>query len=120
MQGRRGAAHRLPATGATRANPRGRLAGVGHQKATDPVLGELLNQVECSSVVADPESIEAANVRELRHGYDRATKLPARLVEELARVTTLAQEVWQEARAKNQPTRAAVLRPKAGRKLAPV
>ncbi len=78
------------------------LAGVGHQKATAAVIGELLHQVEGSSVVADPESIEAANVRELRHGYDRATKLPARLVEELARVTTLAQEVWQEARAKNQ------------------
>jgi carboxypeptidase Taq len=48
-----------------------------------------------------PDSVEAANVRELRHGYDRATKLPKRLVEELAKVTTLAQEAWQEARAKD-------------------
>ncbi|MFO0849198.1 MAG: carboxypeptidase M32 [Gemmataceae bacterium] len=77
------------------------LAGLSHQKATDPRIGELLSECEGSEVVRDPDSVETANVRELRHGYDRATKLPQRLVEELARVTTAAQEAWQEARAKN-------------------
>ena len=38
------------------------------------------------------------NVREIRRAYDRAVKLPQRLVEELARVTSVAQQVWQEAR----------------------
>ncbi len=33
--------------------------------------------------------------------YDRAVKLPKELVEELARVTTRAQQVWQEARQAN-------------------
>jgi len=90
----------MPKGGATlRGDQLALLAGLAHQKATDPIIGELLSTVEGSSL--DPESMEAANVRELRHGYDRATKLPARLVEELAKVTTLAQEVWQEARAKN-------------------
>ena len=42
------------------------------------------------------------NVREIRRVYDRAVKLPARLVEELARTTTRAQNVWQEARAANR------------------
>lgn len=77
------------------------LAGMAHEKAVDSKLGELLAAVEGSPLVADPESVEAANLREWRHGYDRATKLPARLVEELAQVTTRAQEAWQEARAKN-------------------
>lgn len=77
------------------------LATLTHQKATAPKIGELLAAVEATDFVADPESIEAANVRELRHAYNRATKLPSRLVEELARVTTAAQEVWQVARAKN-------------------
>lgn len=77
------------------------LAGLSHQKATDAHIGELLAACEGSEVVRDPDSVEAANVRELRHGYDRATKLPQRLVEELARVTTAAQEAWQEARAKD-------------------
>ncbi len=74
------------------------LASLAHEKATDPKIGELLAAVEGK---AAPDSVEAANVRELRHGYDRATKLPKRLVEELAKVTTLAQEAWQEARAKD-------------------
>jgi carboxypeptidase Taq len=38
------------------------------------------------------------NVRELRRSYDRATKLPRELVEELARVTSLAHGEWVEAR----------------------
>src|SRR5262249_39736082 len=40
----------------------------------------------------------AVNVREIRRSYDRAVKIPKELVEELARVTTRAQQVWQEAR----------------------
>ena len=45
---------------------------------------------------------QAANVREIRRGYNRATKLPKELVEELARVTSQAQGVWQEAKTKNE------------------
>ncbi len=77
------------------------LAGLAHSKATDPKVGELLAAVEGSELVRDPESDAAANVRELRRGYDRSTKLPAALVEELARVTTAAQQAWQQARAAN-------------------
>jgi carboxypeptidase Taq len=77
------------------------LAKLTHQKATDPRFGEWLSAVESSDLIRDPDSVEAANVRELRHTYDRATKLPSRLVEELARATTLGQEAWGEARAKD-------------------
>src|SRR5262249_37348317 len=38
------------------------------------------------------------NIREIRRGYDRAVKVPAALVEELARVSTMAQQVWRDAR----------------------
>jgi len=77
------------------------LAALAHEKATDPRTGELLAAVEGSQLVADAGSVEAANVRELRHTYDRAVKLPKRLVEELARTTTRAQEAWVGARTKN-------------------
>lgn len=77
------------------------LAGLTHQKATDLAIGDLLGTCEGSDLAHNPDTVEAANVRELRHGYDRATKLPQRLVEELARVTTAAQEAWQEARSKD-------------------
>src|SRR5437868_663986 len=69
------------------------LARLGHEMLTDPRIGELL-----ATVAADSDSEAAANVREIRRAYDRATKLPKELVEELARVTTQAQGVWQEAR----------------------
>lgn len=77
------------------------LASLAHQKFTDPKVGELLAAVEGSDLVRDPESDAAANVRELRRAYDRATKLPQTLVEELARVTTAAQQAWQAAKPKS-------------------
>ncbi len=74
------------------------LAGLHHERATDPDIGELLETVEGSDVLADPESPEAANVREWRRGFDRVTRLPRSLVEELARTTSMAQQEWVEAR----------------------
>ena len=74
------------------------LAGITHDRAVDPRVGELLAAVEGSSVVADADGPEAANVRELRRDFDRQTKLPKALVEELARVTTVAQGEWVAAR----------------------
>ena len=47
---------------------------------------------------ADPDSPEAANVRELRRAYDRQTKLPRTLVEELARATSRGHAEWVVAR----------------------
>jgi carboxypeptidase Taq len=77
------------------------LAGLTHDRATDPRYGELLSQVEASSLVSDPESPAAVNVRELRRGYDKECRMPRALVEESARVTTLASRAWEQARRKN-------------------
>jgi carboxypeptidase Taq len=77
------------------------VARLTHEMTTDPRVGECLNAIEGSPLVASPESPEAINVREIRRTHDRAVKLPKELVEELARVTTRAQQVWQEARARN-------------------
>ena len=74
------------------------LARLTHEMATAPAIGELLSAVEGTDLTRDPDSDAAVNVREIRRAYDRAVKLPQRLVEELARVTSLAQQVWQEAR----------------------
>ena len=74
------------------------LAGIQHERATDPALGDLLDAVAGSDLVADPDSPSAANVRQWRRSYDRLRRLPRDLVEELARATTLAQGTWVEAR----------------------
>lgn len=84
-----------------RGNQLALLAGISHQKATSPEIGDLLKQLEGSSVASDPDSFEAANIREIKHSYDKLVKIPKSLVEELTRVTTVAHEVWAEARKKS-------------------
>ena len=74
------------------------LAGLLHDRTTDPRVEELLAALEGSDFVAEPESPAAVNVRELRRAYDRERRLPRRLVEESARVTALAQQAWADAR----------------------
>jgi carboxypeptidase Taq len=85
----------MPGAGAAhRASQQALLAGLLHDRATDPRRGELLAAVEGSDLVAEPDSPEAVNVRELRRVYDRETRLPRPLVEEYARAASLAQQAW--------------------------
>jgi carboxypeptidase Taq len=89
----------LPRGGAEhRGNQMALLAGLHHEKATDPRIGELLDTLETSDLVRDPETPAAVNVRERRRTYRRLTRLPRALVEELARLTTVAQQEWVAAR----------------------
>src|SRR5438132_900356 len=77
------------------------LARMSHELMTAPQVGELLAAVEGSDLVREADAVPAVNVRETRRTYNRAIKLPKELVEEIARVTTRAQQVWQEARQNN-------------------
>lgn len=73
-----------------------------HEMSTDPAIGDLLATCESDSdLVADTTSVTAANLREIRHAYDRATKLPTELVEEEAVLTSRGQESWKVARKNN-------------------
>lgn len=88
----------LPPGGAEhRANQLGLLAGLTHERATSPRIGERLAELEQADL-GDTDGPRAANVREARRAYDRATKLPRALVEELSRTTTLGQQAWVAAR----------------------
>ncbi|MCA9290568.1 MAG: hypothetical protein KDA25_05535, partial [Phycisphaerales bacterium] len=78
------------------------LARLAHESFTDPAVGDLID--ECAAdrtLTADPLAPTAVNIRELRRDFDRRTKLPAALVEEEARLSSLGQHVWREARAKS-------------------
>jgi carboxypeptidase Taq len=74
------------------------MAGLQHERATDPRLGELLGELETSDLVREPLSVEAVNIRHLRRAYGRASRLPRRLVEETARVSSLSLQEWAAAR----------------------
>ncbi len=74
------------------------LARLAHEQATSPVVSTLLAQLETSELVQTADSVEAANIREIRRSFDRAVKVPKALVEELARVCVAAQQTWRQAR----------------------
>ena len=89
----------MPPKGAQyRAAQTSMLAGLAHEKFTDPKINDLLAAVEGSDLVKDPESVEAVNVREIRREYDKETKLPKELVEEFSKTTSLAHAEWVKAR----------------------
>jgi carboxypeptidase Taq len=89
----------MPPGGAEhRANQLALLAGLCHDRVTSPRFGDLLNAAAGCSQSNDPDSPVAANLREARRDFDRATKLPRRLVEELSRTCTLSQQAWIGAR----------------------
>ena len=75
------------------------LASIHHHLATDPRIGDLLDACESDQrLVGVATAPEAVNIREVRRRYERHKKLPAELVEELAKVSSLAHHVWAEAR----------------------
>jgi carboxypeptidase Taq len=83
-----------------RAEEQALISSLAHERATHPVLGDLLAECETDDdLCADPAV--AANLREIRRGYDRAVKLPVELVAEISETNSLGMEAWKEARERN-------------------
>lgn len=85
------------------------IEGVLHARRTDPRLGDWLAKCEASDEAGQ------AQLREIRRSFDRQNKVPAKLAQELARVTSVAQSIWANARANDDvaaflPTLAEVIR----------
>lgn len=78
------------------------LSGLVHQRFTSPKLGEMLAALTEAKNWGALSEVEQVNVREVKRAYDRAVKLPTRLVQEISRVCSLGNEAWAEARQKNQ------------------
>ena len=71
------------------------MEGVLHARRTDPRMADWLAAVEGQ----DLDAVAQAKLRHIRRSTDRAAKVPARLAAELARLTSVAQGQWAEARA---------------------
>jgi carboxypeptidase Taq len=63
-----------------------------HARRTDPQVADWLAKAETSG------SVEVAQLRHIRRSFERASKVPAKLASEIARVTSRAQGKWAEAR----------------------
>lgn len=90
-----------PKGGEARADQTALMATMIHARLTDPRMADWLSACEASDSMHDPQSDFAVNVRETRRNYDRAVKLPADWVDEMARTEVLAQQAWVEARKKS-------------------
>ena len=91
----------MPAQGLTfRAEQLAHLAGEKHRLFTAKSTGDWISECEQHGFASD--SPQAANIREWRRLFDRATKLPASLVEKFERTRAHARAVWKEARKKSE------------------
>jgi len=76
------------------------FSGRAHRLFTAKKVGDLISACEQHGFPAGSD--EAANLREWRRLYDRATKVPPRLIEKFTRVCSLAEAAWREARERSQ------------------
>ncbi|MCW1954659.1 MAG: carboxypeptidase M32 [Roseobacter sp.] len=71
------------------------MESVLHARRTDPRIGEWLAKIDAGAL----ESVPAANLRHIRRSFERNQRVPARLAEAIARLSSSAQRIWSEARA---------------------
>lgn len=89
-----------PGGAAFRAAQLAQLSRLVHERATDPRVDEWLSACEADpAITAKPTAVASVNVRELRRGFDKATKLPTALVEALSRASSAGRQAWKQARA---------------------
>ena len=89
-----------PRAAGFRAEEAALVSKLAHERQVDPRVGELIAECEADGALMADE-VEAANVREMRRDFDRATRLPSSLVAEISETSSLALEVWKEARQKS-------------------
>lgn len=77
------------------------MAGLLHERATAPEIGDRLAAVEGSDKVADPLAPCSVNVREWRRAFDKQTKVPRELAVALALAAAEAESAWERARPEN-------------------
>lgn len=86
-------------SGEDRGNILETVAGLSHRMFTSKEMGDLLNALQPYAETLDPESDDACLIKRTAHDYEKATKVPSEWVAEFARVTTIGQMAWEEAKA---------------------
>lgn len=77
------------------------LATITHNKFVSKEMGALIEKLKPYADKLDPESDDACLIKRIAHNYEKETKVSMKWVGEFARVTTIAQGVWEEAKHKN-------------------
>ena len=93
MLPRAAAGHRAEQTAA--------MATIVHRLRTDAAQGERLHALAAGPLATGGSPEEQATIRLLAKDFEKQTRLPSRLVEELARTGVEAQQAWIAARAES-------------------
>lgn len=70
-----------------------------HAKSTSDEIGSLLEDLTAAAGQMDPDSDDARLIKVAKRNFDKSTKVSAEFVSEFARISTVAQSVWEKARA---------------------
>jgi carboxypeptidase Taq len=90
-----------PGGAAARAEQVATLSRIAHERFVSEETGRLLQEAAGEVAGLDYDSDDAALIRVVQHDYDLETRVPTKLVEEIARTTTQAHEIWAKARQDN-------------------
>jgi carboxypeptidase Taq len=91
---------KMPPLGApARAEQLATLARLGHELATAPELGSLLEELRELEESSARESFEASVLRVARRDYERQRRVPSDLRAEMTRAASVGYAAWLEARA---------------------
>jgi len=92
----------MPSEGAeARGNQLATLQRMAHVKSITPEMGQLLEDLQREAQGLDPDSDEARLIKVAKHDYDIVVKVPPDFTSEFYKVTALAYNAWQQARAES-------------------
>ena len=77
------------------------LSGLVHQRKTSPQYGDWLRELAQSELAMQPNSPVSASIRGMKRDFDKNIQLPESLVKRIAHAVTVGQQVWAEAKPKN-------------------
>jgi carboxypeptidase Taq len=77
------------------------LERLAHLRFTSDEMGSLLEDLKRKAADLDPDSDDARLIRVTARRFDKQVKVPGDLVAEFARVTAIAQQTWQQAKAED-------------------
>jgi carboxypeptidase Taq len=77
------------------------IAGMIHEKFVSAEVGELLEDLVPYGKTLDPKSDDACLIKRMAHDYAKQTKVSKQWVSEFAKVTTISQSIWEDAKAEN-------------------
>ncbi|HUP78637.1 MAG TPA: carboxypeptidase M32, partial [Pirellula sp.] len=77
------------------------LSRLVHQRKTSSQYGDWLTELSQSELALLPNSPVGASIRGMKRDFDKNIQLPEALVKSIAHAVTIGQQVWSEAKPKN-------------------